>query len=48
MYFYEDRIRAVKLYFKYGGKTATVVRKLGYPSGQELEAVGPLLPGTGG
>ncbi|UIF87953.1 IS3 family transposase (plasmid) [Cupriavidus necator] len=37
MYSYEDRIRAVKLYFKYGGKTATVVRELGYPSGKNLK-----------
>ncbi|MFS8981610.1 IS3 family transposase [Cupriavidus necator] len=36
MFSYEDRIRAVKLYFKYGGKTATVVRELGYPSGKNL------------
>nr|WP_315591682.1 IS3 family transposase [uncultured Cupriavidus sp.] len=36
MYTYEDRVRAVKLYFKYGGKTATVVRELGYPSGKNL------------
>jgi len=36
MYSYEDRIRAVRLYFKYGGKTATVVRELGYPSGKNL------------
>ncbi|KAI3591283.1 Mobile element protein, partial [Cupriavidus sp. U2] len=37
MYSYEDRIRAVRLYFKYGGKTATVVRELGYPSGKNLK-----------
>ncbi|MGE8454419.1 MAG: helix-turn-helix domain-containing protein, partial [Pseudomonadales bacterium] len=37
MYSYEDRIRAVKLYLKYGGKTATVVRELGYPSGKNLK-----------
>ncbi len=37
MYSYEDRIRAVKLYFKYGGKTAMVVRELGYSSGKNLK-----------
>ncbi|CAJ0785138.1 Putative transposase InsK for insertion sequence element IS150 [Ralstonia chuxiongensis] len=30
MYSYQDRLRAVELYFKYGGKTATVIRELGY------------------
>ena len=31
MYSYEDRIRAVKLYEKYGKRAAAVIRELGYP-----------------
>lgn len=37
MYSYEDRVRAVALYLKYGGKTATVIRELGYPSRKNLK-----------
>lgn len=36
MYSYQDRLRAVELYLKYGGKTATVIRELGYPSRKNL------------
>lgn len=31
MYSFEDRKKAVNLYFKYGGNVAAVVRELGYP-----------------
>lgn len=36
MYSYEDRIRAVQLYIKYGKRTVTVIRELGYPSRKNL------------
>lgn len=36
MYSYEDRITAVRLYIKYGRKTTTVIRELGYPSRKNL------------
>lgn len=36
MYSYEDRIRAVELYIRYGRKAAAVVRELGYPSCKNL------------
>ncbi len=32
MYSYEERIRAVKLYEKYGKRAAAVIRELGYPN----------------
>ena len=32
MYSYEERIRAVKLYAKYGKRAAAVIRELGYPN----------------
>lgn len=32
MYSYEERMRAVALYIKYGMSIATVIRDLGYPS----------------
>jgi hypothetical protein len=32
MHSYEDRIRAVELYFRYGKRLTVVVRELGYPS----------------
>ena len=32
VYSLEDRMRAVELYFKYGGRSATVRRELGYPT----------------
>lgn len=36
MYSYEDRMRAVQLYVKYGKRTAAVIRELGYPSRKNL------------
>ncbi len=36
MYSYQDRIRAVQLYIKYGKRTAAVIRELGYPSRKNL------------
>lgn len=36
MYSYEDRIRAMQLYIKYGKRTAAVIRELGYPSRKNL------------
>ena len=36
MHSYEDRIRAVELYFRYGKRLAIVVRELGYPSVKQL------------
>jgi len=36
MYSFEERIRAVELYVKYGRKAAAVVRELGYPSRKNL------------
>jgi len=36
MYSYEDRLRAVLLYIKYGKRTAAVIRELGYPSRKNL------------
>lgn len=32
MHSYEDRIRAVRLYYRYGKKASVVVMELGYPS----------------
>jgi hypothetical protein len=31
MYSYEDRIRPVKLYIKFGKRTGPTIRQLGYP-----------------
>jgi hypothetical protein len=39
MHSYEDRIRAVELYYRYGKKASVVVMELGYPS-QNSWAVG--------
>ena len=36
MHSYEDRIRAVELYYLYGRKASVVVRELGYPSIKQL------------
>ena len=36
MHSYEDRIRAVELYFRYGKRLTVVVRELGYPSVKQL------------
>jgi transposase-like protein len=36
MHSYEDRIRAIELYYRYGKKASLVVRKLGYPSIKQL------------
>lgn len=36
MYSYEDRIRAVELYLKYGKSASATVRELGYPSPKNL------------
>lgn len=36
MFSYEERMRAVLLYIKYGLRTAPVIRELGYPSKQSL------------
>ena len=32
MYSYEDRIRAVKLYIKFGKRTGPTIPQLGYPT----------------
>ena len=36
MHLYEDRIRAVELYYRYGKKASVVVMELGYPSTKQL------------
>lgn len=36
MYSLEDRIKAVKLYIKYGKSAAAVIRELGYPNRHSL------------
>lgn len=36
MYSYEDRMRAVHLYIRYGKRIAPVIRELGYPSRKHL------------
>lgn len=36
MHSYEDRVRAVELYYRYGNKASIVVRELGYPSIKQL------------
>ena len=38
MYSYEDRIRAVKLYIKFGKRTGPTIRQLGYPTKNSLRA----------
>ena len=38
MYSYEDRIRAVKLYLKFGKRAAATVQQLGYPNVKALRA----------
>ena len=38
MYSYEDRIRAVKLYIKFGKCTGATIRKLGYPTKNALKS----------
>ncbi|UZK95071.1 hypothetical protein ON005_26885 [Klebsiella pneumoniae] len=37
MHSYEDRIRAVELYYRYGKKASVVVMELGYPSTKQPE-----------
>lgn len=37
MYSLEDRVKAVNLYFRYGGSTAAVLRVLGYPTKNSLK-----------
>lgn len=37
MYSLEDRLKAVELYFKYGGRSAAVRRELGYPTKNALK-----------
>ncbi len=36
MHSYEDRIRAVELYYRYGKKASVVVMERGYPSTKQL------------
>ena len=36
MYSYEDRIRAVKLYIKFGKRTGPTIGQLGYPTNNSL------------
>ncbi|CAM6680327.1 Transposase [Klebsiella pneumoniae] len=36
MHSYEDRIRAVELYYRYGKKASIVVMELGYPPTKQL------------
>jgi transposase InsO family protein/transposase-like protein len=38
MYSYEDRIRAVKLYIKFGKRIAATIRQLGYPTKNALKS----------
>ena len=38
MYSYEDRIRAVKLYIKFGKRTGATIRQLGYPTKNSLQS----------
>jgi transposase-like protein len=54
VYTLEDRMKAVNLFFKYGGNSAAVRRELGYPSRRALrewvkehEATGMLHAGYG-
>ena len=48
MYTYELRIRAVKLYIKYGRSPATTARELGYPSKKNLRRWYAIYIRTGG
>lgn len=36
MYALEERIKAVKMYFRYGKKASSVIRELGYPDRKML------------
>ena len=36
MYSYEERIRAVKLYIKFGNRLGATIRQLGYPTKNSL------------
>ncbi len=36
MHSYEDRIKAVELYYRYGKKTSVVIKELRYPSTKQL------------
>jgi len=38
MYSYEERLRAVKLYLKYGRRMKATIRELGYPTKNSLKA----------
>jgi len=38
MYSYEERLRAVKLYLKYGRRLKATIRELGYPTKNSLKA----------
>ena len=38
MYSYEDRIRAVRLYIKFGKRTRATIRQLGYPTTNALKS----------
>lgn len=38
MHSYEDRIRAIELYYRYGKKASVVVMALGYPSTKQLSS----------
>lgn len=38
MYSYEERLRAVKLYLKYGRRLQATIRELGYPTKNSLKA----------
>ncbi len=48
MYSYGDRVRAVRLYMKYGRATAATIRELGYPSARMLRAWYLEFIGSGG
>lgn len=37
MYSYEDRVRAVELYIKFGKRVRATIRQLGYPSKNALK-----------
>lgn len=44
MYSYEDRIRALKLYIKYGKRAAATVRELGVSLSKKSASMVPHLP----
>lgn len=48
MYSYEQRIKAVELYIKYGRSAAATVRELGYPSKKNLRRWHAIYIRTGG